>query len=108
MALLPGSGAFAATGYTISTIALEGSSAPGTSDAFDAFLDVTVDEAGRVAFVATLDDPHTGVFLATPIAPIAVPLLTGPALPVLALLFTGTAAASLRRVATRQRASSSG
>ena len=46
VALLPGS-AFAATGYTLKAIALEGSPAPGTSDSFGGFLDVTLDEAGR-------------------------------------------------------------
>ena len=63
--LLPGAAAFAATGYTIETIALEGSPAPGTSDAFGDFLDVTLDEAGRVAFGAPLASgfPNAGVWL---------------------------------------------
>ena len=90
-------------------VALAGEIAPGTGGAaFASFGFLSRNEAGRVAFVATLDDARTGVFLATPAAPIAVPLLTGPALPLLALLFAGTAAASLRRVASGQRASSSG
>ena len=65
VALLPGSGAFAATGYTISTIALEGSPAPGTGDAFGEFLDVTLDEAGRVGFAAPLSSgfPNGGVWV---------------------------------------------
>jgi hypothetical protein len=63
-ALLPGS-ALAATGYTLKAIALEGSPAPGTGDAFGEFLDVTLDEAGRVAFAAPLASgfPNAGVWV---------------------------------------------
>jgi hypothetical protein len=65
MALLPVSGAFAATGYTLSTIALQGAPAPGTTDAFGAFLDVALDEAGRVGFGAPLSSgfPNAGVWV---------------------------------------------
>ena len=64
-ALLPGSGALAAPGYTFETIALEGSPAPGTADAFGDFLDVALDEAGRVAFGAPLASgfPNAGVWV---------------------------------------------
>ena len=63
--LLPGRAALAATGYTLETIALEGSPAPGTSDAFGDFLDVALDEAGRVAFAAPLSSgfPNGGVWV---------------------------------------------
>jgi hypothetical protein len=63
--LLPGSAALAADGYTIETIALEGASAPGTSDSFGEFLDVTLDESGRVAFGAPLASgfPAAGVWV---------------------------------------------
>ena len=65
LALLPGSAAFAAAGYTISTIALEGSPAPGTPDAFGEFLDVALDGAGRVGFSAPLSSgfPNSGVWV---------------------------------------------
>ena len=65
LALVPGSGALAATGYTFETIALEGSPAPGTSNAFGDFLDVALDEAGRVAFGAPLSSgfPNAGVWV---------------------------------------------
>lgn len=64
-ALLPGSGALAATGYTFETIALEGSAAPGTSDTFGDFLDVTLDESDRIAFGAPLASgfPNAGVWV---------------------------------------------
>ena len=64
LALLPGS-AQAATGYTLEAIALEGSPAPGTSDSFGEFLDVTLDESGRVAFSAPLASgfPNAGVWV---------------------------------------------
>ena len=97
----------AASGFT--PVALAGEIAPGAGGAaFASFGFLSRNDAGRVAFVATLDDGRTGVFLAKPIAPTPVPLLTGPALPLLALLIAGSAAASLRSVASRQRASSSG
>ena len=80
-------------------VALAGEIAPGTGGAaFASFGFLSRNDAGRVAFVATLNDARTGVFLAKP-APPAVPFLTGPALPLLALLLAGTAAASLRRAA---------
>ena len=62
--LLPGS-ALAAAGYTLRAIALEGSPAPGTSDAFGDFLDVSLDESGRVAFSAPLASgfPNAGVWV---------------------------------------------
>jgi hypothetical protein len=62
--LLPGS-ALAAAGYTLRAIALEGSPAPGTSDAFGDFLDVALDESGRVAFSAPLASgfPNAGVWV---------------------------------------------
>lgn len=65
LALLPGSAALAASGYTLDTVALEGAPAPGTSDSFGAFLDVTLDEAGRVAFGAPLASgfPAAGVWV---------------------------------------------
>jgi hypothetical protein len=65
LVLLPGSAALAATGYTLTTIALEGSPAPGTSHAFGEFLDVTLDEAGRVGFAAPLSSgfPNAGVWV---------------------------------------------
>jgi hypothetical protein len=84
--------------------ALAGETAPGSGGAqFASFGFLSRNDAGRVAFVATLADARTGVFLATPAGTPAVPLLSGPALACLALLLAGTAAAVLR-----QRASSSG
>src|SRR5262245_38376783 len=64
-ALLPGSGALAATGYTFETIALEGSPAPGTSDVFGDFLDVTLNELDQIAFGAPLAAgfPNAGVWV---------------------------------------------
>ena len=114
MSLAFGSGPVAGGVYlhdagAFTPVALAGEIAPGAGGAaFASFGFLSRNDAGRVAFVATLDDSRTGVFLAKPNAPAAVPLLTGPALPLLALLLAGSAAASLRRVASRQRASSSG
>ena len=64
-ALLPCSEVEAATGYTFETIALEGSPAPGTSDVFGDFLDVTLDESDRIAFGAPLASgfPNAGVWV---------------------------------------------
>jgi hypothetical protein len=64
-ALLPSSGALAAAGYTFETIALEGSPAPGTSEAFGDFLDVAIDESDRIAFGAPLASgfPNAGVWV---------------------------------------------
>ncbi len=104
MSLSFGSGPIAGGVYVhdagvVTPVALAGEIAPGTGGAeFASFGFLSRNDAGRVAFVATLDDARTGVFLAKPSAPPAVPLLTGPALPLLALLLAGTAAATLRRV----------
>lgn len=102
MSLAFGSGPVAGGVYVrdagvFTPVALAGEMAPGTGGAeFASFGFLSRNDAGQVAFVATLDDARTGVFLAKP--PPAVPLLTGPALPLLALLLAGTAAAALRRV----------
>jgi hypothetical protein len=78
-------------------VALAGEDAPDTGGAtFASFAILSRNDAGQVAFVATLADARSGVFLATPTAPTAVPLLTGPALPLLALLLAGAAVGSLR------------
>ena len=65
LALLPASGALAASGYTIETIALEGAPAPGTSDSFGPFLDVSLEATGRVAFGAPLASgfPNSGIWV---------------------------------------------
>jgi hypothetical protein len=52
---------------------------------------VSANEAGQVAFVATLDDGRTGAFLATP----AVPKV--PMLPLAALVLSGLALAGHAR-----------
>jgi hypothetical protein len=64
-ALVPGPAALAATGYDIDTIALQGAPAPGTADNFGEFLDVALDESGRVAFGAPLSSgvPNAGVWV---------------------------------------------
>jgi hypothetical protein len=104
MSLAFGSGPVAGGVYVrdagvFTPVALAGEPAPGAGGAeFASFGFLSRNDAGQVAFVATLDDARTGVFLANPPAPAAVPLLTGPALPLLALLLAGTAAAALRRV----------
>ncbi|MGH0033333.1 MAG: DUF7453 family protein [Myxococcota bacterium] len=65
LGLLPIAPAAAAPGYVVSTVAVEGAAAPGTADTYGAFLDVTLDEAGRVAFSAPLGSgfPAAGVWL---------------------------------------------
>ena len=101
MSLAFGSGPVAGGVYlhdagAFTPVALAGEIAPGAGGAaFASFGFLSRNDAGQVAFVATLEDARTGVFLATP-SP-AVPLLKGPALPLLALLLAGTAAAALRR-----------
>jgi hypothetical protein len=79
-------------------VALAGEIPPDAGGAaFASFGFLSRNEAGEVAFVATLDDGRSGVFLASPGAPAAVPALTGSALPALALLLAAGAASSLRR-----------
>jgi hypothetical protein len=55
----------AATGFEIDTIALQGAAAPGTADTYGEFLDVALDESGRVAFGAPLSSgfPNAGVWV---------------------------------------------
>ena len=64
-ALLPASAGLAATGYELETIALQAAPAPGTADAWGEFLDVALDESGRVAFGAPLAAgfPNAGVWV---------------------------------------------
>lgn len=63
-ALLPAP-ALAAAGYELRTVALQGAAAPGTTDNYGEFLDVALDDAGRVAFGAPLAAgfPNAGVWL---------------------------------------------
>ena len=55
-----------------------------------------LNDAGQVAFVATLDDGRSGVFLATPTVP-EVPAVPIAALPLLGVLRVATAVASRQR-----------
>ena len=49
-----GSGIFRGDGVTTSTIALAGTTAPGTTGTFSSFGDMRIGENGTVAFIATL------------------------------------------------------
>jgi hypothetical protein len=80
-------------------VALAGEVPPDTGGAqLASFGSVSRNDAGQVAFVATLGDARTGVFLATPMAPPQIPLLPGAALPALGLAL----AVSARLVRRRQ------
>lgn len=81
-----------APGGGFSRVAVQGDRTAGTFLAeLASFGQVGLNDAGQVAFVATLDDGRTGVFLATPTTP-RVPALPGAGVPVLALLLAVVAA----------------
>jgi hypothetical protein len=92
-------GVYLRQGGAFTPVALAGETAAGAGGAeFASFGFLSRNQAGRVAFVATLEDGRTGVFLASPAAaPPAVPALTGPAPFALALLLALSAAVWLRR-----------
>ena len=78
-------------------VALAGEIAPDSGGAtFASFGFLSRNNAGRVAFVATLGDGRSGVFLASPAATPAVPSLSGPRLALLVLLLGVAARVSLR------------
>jgi hypothetical protein len=103
LSLAFGSGPVASGVYVHDTgsftpVALAGEVPVGTGGhAFSSFGFLSSNDAGQVAFVATLDDTRSGVFLATPLPPASVPALHGPGLLAFGLLLAATAAASLRR-----------
>src|SRR4029453_9568210 len=59
--------ASAAAGYTLRKVALEGESAPGTSDTFREASAVAMNSSGQVAFLATLSSgmPASGAWVDT-------------------------------------------
>ena len=82
-------------------VALSFEDAPGSGGAlFSSFGWLGMNDAGQVAFVATLDDGRSAIYLATP-SPAAVPLLPAPLVPVLAALLAGTGIAARRSARSR-------
>lgn len=78
-------------------VAVDGDVAPDTGGAsFASFGFVSRNDAGQVAFVATLDDGRTGVFLATPVTTPHVPVLPLAALPLLGVVLAASARRPLR------------
>jgi hypothetical protein len=88
-------GVYVHSGGVFTPVALAGEIPAGAGGAaLASFGFLSRNQAGRVAFVATLGDGRSGVFLATPVA--AVPALTGPAPLALGLLLAAVAVWRLR------------
>jgi hypothetical protein len=90
---------YAAAAQSLSPVVFAGDAAPDTGGAtFASFGAVGANDAGEVAFQATLSDGRHGIFLASPaVGPAAVPSFGAAGLAALALLFAGIGSVALHR-----------